>query len=544
MAFRILLLWSFVAVACSSYAQKFRLPATTSHDKRPNILWLVTEDISPYLSFYGDSTALTPNLDRLAKEGVVYTSAFSTSGVCAPSRSAIITGMYASSIGTDNMRTLADVPIPGIESYSAVLPPEVKMFTEYLRRSGYYCTNNPKEDYQFKAPRSGWDESGKNAHWRNRKPGQPFFAVFNFNVTHESQVWKRKDKPLLVDPARVKLPPYYPESPVIRRDMARMYSNIMVMDSLVGIVLKQLKDDGLLEQTIIFFYSDNGGPLPRGKREIYESGIHLPMVIRYPGGVNAGKRDDRLVSYVDLAPTVLSLAGVEVPAYMQGRAFEGPQRRKERQYIFAARDRMDTAYDMVRTVRDRQFQYIKNFQPEKPFIQNITYRMDMDLMKELLRLHDAGKLDATQQLWFRKQKPAEELYDVNADPYNLHDLAADPRYTGKLRELRSVLEKWMQTVDDKGSIPEPDLIRQMWGGRNAPPKTEPPVCTINGNQVLLRSATPGVSLSWQWVGGSATPVNNQWKVYNGPIEIQKGKKLVAIAERIGYVSSAMLTKDF
>lgn len=544
MAFRILLLWSFVAVACSSYAQKFRLPATTSHDKRPNILWLVTEDISPYLSFYGDSTALTPNLDRLAKEGVVYTSAFSTSGVCAPSRSAIITGMYASSIGTDNMRTLADVPIPGIESYSAVLPPEVKMFTEYLRRSGYYCTNNPKEDYQFKAPRSGWDESGRNAHWRNRKPGQPFFAVFNFNVTHESQVWKRKDKPLLVDPARVKLPPYYPESPVIRRDMARMYSNIMVMDSLVGIVLKQLKDDGLLEQTIIFFYSDNGGPLPRGKREIYESGIHLPMVIRYPGGVNAGKRDDRLVSYVDLAPTVLSLAGVEVPAYMQGRAFEGPQRRKERQYIFAARDRMDTAYDMVRTVRDRQFQYIKNFQPEKPFIQNITYRMDMDLMKELLRLHDAGKLDATQQLWFRKQKPAEELYDVNADPYNLHDLAADPSYTGKLRELRSVLEKWMQTVDDKGSIPEPDLIRQMWGGRNAPPKTEPPVCTINGNQVLLRSATPGASLSWQWVGGSATPVNNQWKVYNGPIEIQKGKKLVAIAERIGYVSSAMLTKDF
>ncbi|WP_018626513.1 sulfatase-like hydrolase/transferase [Niabella aurantiaca] len=542
MRFRIFLLWLLSGVAYASHAQ--HAAAVTTQNKRSNILWLVTEDISPYLSFYGDSTALTPNLDRLAREGVVYTNAFSTAGVCAPSRSAIITGMYASSIGTDNMRTLADVPIPGIESYSAVLPPEVKMFTEYLRKAGYYCSNNAKQDYQFQAPLSGWDESNRNAHWRNRKPGQPFFAVFNFDVTHESQVWKRKNKPLLVDPARIKLPPYYPESPVIRKDMARMYSNIMVMDSQVGVMLKQLEEDGLLEQTIIFFYSDNGGPLPRGKREIYESGIHLPMVVRYPNRVNAGKRDDRLVSYVDLAPTVLSLAGVNVPAYMQGQAFEGKQRQKERQYVFAARDRMDTAYDRVRTVRDLQFQYVKNFQPEKPFIQNITYRMSMDLMKELLRLHDAGGLNAVQQLWFRKKKPVEELYDVIADPDNLHDLAGDPKYAGKLKELRAVLKQWMRTTGDKGFIPERELIRQMWGGKDAPPETAPPVCTLKKGQLILESPTPGASLSWQWVDAGAAPVKNHWKVYNGPLEVQKGKRLVAIAERIGYISSPVITKDF
>jgi arylsulfatase A-like enzyme len=512
--------------------------------QRPNILWLVTEDISPYLSFYGDSTAKTPNLDRLAKEGVVYTNAFSTAGVCAPSRSAIITGMYATSIGTHNMRTSAGVPLKNITSYSAVVPLYVKMFTEYMRKSGYYCTNNAKQDYQFKAPLSGWDESSKKAHWRNRKPGQPFFAVFNFDVTHESQVWERKNEPLLVNPTDVKLPPYYPESPVIRKDMARMYSNIMVMDGQVGKLLNQLKEDGLLDKTIIFFYSDNGGPLPRGKREIYESGIHLPMVIRFPNKVNAGKRDSRLVSYVDLAPTVLSLAGVKIPEYIQGIAFEGSQKGTERKYVYAARDRMDTAYDIVRTVRDRKFQYLKNFQPEKPYMQDITYRLDMDLMKELLRFNKEHRLNAIQNLWFRKTKPVEELYDIEADPYNLNNLAQDKKYAGKLEELRNELSSWMNLTNDKGFIPEEELVKQMWGYKDAPPGTASPCYRVEVDMVSLECLTEGASISWQWIDEGASPKKNEWNVYNGPIQIQKGKELVAIAERIGYNSSEVVTKNF
>lgn len=512
--------------------------------QRPNILWLVTEDISPYLSFYGDSTAVTPNLDRLAKEGVVYTNAFSTSGVCAPSRSTIITGMYATSVGTNNMRTLADVPVPGIKSYSAVIPPYVKMFTEYLRKDGYYCTNNAKQDYQFVAPLSGWDESNRKAHWRNRKPGQPFFAVFNFDVTHESQIWVRKNRALTVNPEDVKLPPYYPDSKLIRRDMARMYTNIMTMDTLVGKILKELKEDNLLDSTIIFFYSDNGGPLPRGKREVYESGIHLPLVIRFPHEERAGTRDNRMVSFIDFAPTVLSLAGIKIPGYIQGVAFEGAQKAPPRQYIYAARDRMDTEYDMVRTVRDSRFQYVKNFHPEKPFIQNIAYRLSMDLMQELLQLHQQNKLNAVQNLWFRKTKPVEELYDVSNDPYNLKDLAGDPKYAGELKRLRKELGRWMKATDDKGSIPEKDLIKQMWNGGDAPPVTEAPVLKKEHGLVAITSATNGASISWQWISAGEKPDAAAWRIYCGPITIQKNKKLVAIAERIGYKSSSIISKDF
>ena len=295
-------------------------------EERLNILWLVTEDISPYLAAYGDSTAFTPNLNRLAKEGIVFTRCFDVSGVCAPSRSSLITGMYPSGIGTDNMRTGQVFTKTGLPAYSVVLPPEIKMFSQLMREGGYYCTNNDKQDYQFKGLTAGWDESSKTAHWRNRPAGKPFFSVFNFGVTHESQIWAKKKDTLLVDPAKVPLPPYYPESPVIRRDVARMYSNIMEMDKQVGKLLDQLKEDGLLDKTIIVFYSDNGGPLPRGKREIYESGIHVPLMIRFPNKKYAGTINDELVSFVDFASTMLSLAGLPVPAYMQGRPFLGAQK--------------------------------------------------------------------------------------------------------------------------------------------------------------------------------------------------------------------------
>lgn len=504
---------------------------------RPNILWIMAEDISPYIAPYGDSTASTPHINRLAREGIRYSNAFAVAGVCAPSRSAIITGMYPTSIGTHNMRTLKVYPNLGIPDYSVVLPPEVKLFPELLRRKGYYCTNNAKQDYQVKTPLSVWDESSGRAHWRNRQPGQPFFAVFTLEVTHESGIWTKKDDPLLVHPDSVPLPPYYPESPVIRKDVARMYSNIMEMDKQVGRLLQQLEEDGLLDSTIIFWFSDNGGPLPRGKREVYDSGIKLPLIVRLPGKQCAGTTENRLVSYVDLAPTILSLTGIPVPQYMQGQAFMGSQSKPPRKYIYAARDRMDSEYDRVRAVRDQQFKYIRNFHPEKPFMQNITYRMQMDMMKELLRLEQEGKLNEVQQLWFRKTKPAEELYDTHNDPYELHNLAGDARYAAKLAELREELDRWMQWTDDKGKIPEKQWVASMWPDLQQP-RTSDPVFQPEKERVHITCATVGCVVSYQLVQRGKAPAKH-WQVYTGPVTVGADQTLYAIAERIGYKSSAI-----
>lgn len=524
----------------SLYAEGNKNKKHAAADVRPNILWLVTEDISPYIACFGDSTAQTPNLDRLSKEGVRYSNVFDVSGVCAPSRSCLITGMYPSSIGTDNMRTLQAFSEIGIPKYSVVLPPQVKMFSELMRRGGYFCTNNAKQDYQFEAPRAGWDESSRTAHWRNRPAGKPFFSVFNFEVTHESQIWAKKNDPLLADPARVPLPPYYPESPVIRNDVARMYSNIMEMDKQVGLILRQLEDDGLLDKTIIFWFSDNGGPLPRGKREIYDSGLHVPMIIRFPDKQHAGTWDRRLISFVDFAPTVLSLAGLSIPEYMQGQAFLGKSKAPEsRKYIYAARDRMDSEYDMVRAVRDNRYKYIKNFQPEKPYIQNIKYRKQMDLMQELLRFEREGKLNEIQKLWFRKTKDREELFDTQNDPFELHNLAGDPRYAAKLKELSTELDKWMKFTGDKGFIPEKKWVESMWPGM-IQPVTEAPQFKTKNEQVSIVCTTPGASISYQVVNAGQKLNPRKWMVYTGePLEIKSGQKLVAVAERIGYKSSSI-----
>jgi arylsulfatase A-like enzyme len=507
---------------------------------KPNILWIVAEDISPYLAAYGDSTAKTPNIDRLVREGVRYTNFFDVSGVCAPSRSSIITGMYPTSIGTDNMRTVHVVPGAGIPNHSVVLPPQIKMFSELMRKGGYYCTNNDKQDYQFVAPRSGWDESSKSAHWRNRPEGKPFFAVFNLGVTHESQIWAKKNDPLLVNPDSVPLPPYYPDSPIIRKDVARMYSNIMEMDTQVGQLLKQLEEDGLLEKTIVFWYSDNGGPLPRGKREIYDTGIHVPLVIRFPDKKYAGDVNNDLVSFVDLAPTVLSLAGLPLPAYLQGYAFLGyAKATTPRKYVYAARDRMDSEYDIVRAVRDDRYKYIRNFQPEKPYIQDIAYRKQMDLMNELLRYEKEGKLNDIQKLWFRKTKTPEELYDTKADPFELHDLSGDPAYAGQLKRLSSELDRWISFTADKGFIPEKEWIQSFWPDF-VQPATQPPVFLGDG-LVTIASPTPGASISWQIIGQDGKADEKHWNLYTQAIKLSKGETLAAVAERIGYKSSEIKT---
>ena len=353
--------WGIILILLGACGDIDNVSHTSNNAKQPNILWLIAEDMSPYLASFGDSTVKTPNLDRLAAEGVRYTHVFSPSGVCAPSRAALATGMYPSSIGANHMRTSSHTEITGLPPYEAVPPAEVKMFNELLRRDGYFCTNNSKEDYQFQAPVTAWDENGPFAHWRNRKAKQPFFSVFSFMTTHESglfepygilknelRLYQAGDTSFQLGHPYAKttgeefpihipeddifpIPPYLPDNEVVRRDLWKMYNNIVEMDKQVGAILSQLEEDGLLEETIIFFFSDHGGPLPRQKRLVLDAGLRVPMIIRYPEKLGAGGVDEQLISFVDFAPSVLEMAGTPVPLLYAGSIFF--RRRKERKAI-------------------------------------------------------------------------------------------------------------------------------------------------------------------------------------------------------------------
>lgn len=535
--------------------------------ERPNILWLVAEDLSPVIPPFGDSTVMLPNLGRLAEEGVCYTRVFSVSGVCAPSRAALATGMYPSGMGAHHMRTLYQQPAAtekGIINYECVPPPFVKMVSQILREHGYYCTNNAKEDYQFHPSLTAWDESSIYAHWRNRPGDTPFFSVFNFGVTHESNLWnpfgriydleifppprglkkwwvqfQGVDKPLFVpEELEVSIPPYLPDTEAVAADVRRMYSNIVEMDRHVGIVLKQLEDDGLLEETIIVWYTDHGGPLPRQKRLLYDSGLKVPMIIRYPGKRRAGEMDNRLISFVDFAPTLLSLAGTRPPEFMQGVAFEGNFRSiPERKYIHAAADRFDEHYDMIRAVRDGRYKYLRNFNTDKGYYLPLEYREHMASMQELLRLWDAGQLDENQMQWFRSSKPEEELFDTWNDPHELNNLAGEKAFAEILAKLRAECDRWMEETGDLGFIPEEELIRRFWPGK-VRPVTASPESWIEGGLLYLSSGTEGGSIGFKMQGDTLQGMG--WRIYQRPVKIDPGDTITIVAHRIGYAPSDTL----
>lgn len=426
--------------------------------KRPNILWLTCEDISPNLGCYGDKDAVTPHLDALAKEAVRYTHAFSVAGVCAPSRSALITGMYPSTLGSHYMRC------------RATLPAEVKTYSEHLRNAGYYCTNNVKTDYNFAVPKGAWDQNSNRAHWRGRPKGAPFFAVFNNTITHESQIrapeaaYKKNTARLSEkerhDPKKITIPPFHPDTPEVRRDWARYHDNITAMDKWVADRLKELADDGLADDTIVFFYGDHGVGLPRGKRWLYDTGMCVPLLIRFgknfahlaPG--KPGTATDRLVSFVDFGPTALSLAGAKVPANMQGVAFLGAAAGKPREYVYGIRDRMDERNDCTRAVRDKRYKYIRNYHPYKPWAQPLNYMELMPTMRAWRRLKAEGKLKGPAALWMADTKPFEELYDTEADPHELVNLAGSDKHREALARLRQAHVAWMAETRDLGLMPE------------------------------------------------------------------------------------------
>ena len=448
-------------LAISGCAGTQRRISDEAPEGKPNILWITCEDISPYLGCYGDSYAITPNIDKLASEGVLYTKAFATAPVCAPARSCLITGVYATSLGTQHLRS------------EVKLPEKVKCFPQYLRSAGYYCSNNYKKDYNF-IDVNVWDESSQQAHWRKRTPGQPFFSVFNFVSTHQGQIngpdeefFAKYSSKLKAEerhePAKVSLPPYYPDTEFVRKIWARYYDLITFMDKQVGDLLSQLQTDGLADNTIVFFFSDHGMGIPRFKRTLYDTGLNVPLIIRFPeryqdiSPVEPGQKTDSLVSFVDFAPTVLSLAGLPIPGYMQGRAFLGPKAGAPREYVFGAASRVDEVYECSRCVRDKRYKYIRNYMPHLPYVQPSEYPDRAEIMKELRQAVAEDELSQAQKLFWASTKPVEELYDTFADPHEINNLADYPQHRSILRRLRKVHRTWMLQMRDTGLLPEAEM---------------------------------------------------------------------------------------
>jgi N-sulfoglucosamine sulfohydrolase len=529
--------------------------------KRPNIIWISTEDMSPHLGCYGDNVAKTPNIDKLAANGIRFTNVYTTAAISAPCRAGIITGMYQTSIGCMHMRTTsyrrsADNPL----EFTAVPPHYVKTFTEYLRRAGYYCTNNNKTDYQFAkdpVPASIWDECSRKAHYKNRPDkNQPFFAVFNWVGTHESQNWDITK--VKTDPSKVKVPPYYPDNETIRKNIAKMYDNIATLDSVVGSLIAELKREGELENTIVFFWGDHGDGLPRAKRWLYDSGLNIPLIISYPSGIKSGTVDDRLISSIDFGPTVLSLAGVPVPAHMQGIPFLGDQAGTPRDAVFAARDRVDESYDMIRSVRTKEYLYIRNYYPNEPFSIWVPYLSNMPIYKEMLRLDSEGKLTGSQKSWFAYSRPPEELYDVKNDPYQVKNIINDPKLKQVLEEMRKRQRQWTLETGDMGHMNEPEMIEQMWPGGKQP-VTDVPYFIINSAEdrssknyriggtysspmtVGFYCPTHGASIVYTFEDKE----NPRWLLYSGPVNLKSGNYNIRVkAVRYGYKDSGELKGTF
>ena len=543
--------------ACVLLAHVLLAHAKANDIKRPNILWLSVEDMSPWIGPYGDHTVPTPNLDRLAREGVVYDNAFATSPVCAPARSSLITGMFCTRIGTMQMRNgkpssaaVAKDPeaykdIPGYEG----LPPAfVRCFPEHLRAAGYYCTNNSKKDYQFKEPITVWDDSSRKAHWKNREQSQPFFAVFNHTGTHESQAFpKAKRRPQVVAPADVPLPPFYPDTPNVRDTVARTYNNIAEMDAWVGKQLAELEQKGLLDKTVVIYFSDHGVGLPRGKRSCFDTGTRVPLIVRFPNGQDAGSRNRRVVSFIDFGPATLSLAGIDPDRRLDGTPFLGPHAFERDDYrhghAYANADRFDSVYDRSRSVSDGRYRYTKNFITSLPYIIRNTYREQLPMTFELYNLEKSGPQIPQQWQMAAQTRPPEEFYDSKQDPWEVNNLIDDPKQQERIAILRQHLDAWIADTADLGFVlPETKLVREtIWPPIGKQPTTPPAeinekVLSRDGMtffNVTLSCPDPGASIGYRL--GKTKNYSGPWQVYTSPVDIPGDLRFIEVqTHRIGH----------
>ena len=413
--------------------------------ERPNIVWIVGEDMGPELGAYGDPQAVTPNMDRLAREGVRFNKAFTHCAVCAPSRSGLITGRYPISIGTHHMR-------------SRLINPPVT-FTKRLQDSGYHVSWPGKTDFNFADPE---DLATSRKPW-HKGPAlkEPFFAYVNFTQSHESQVRNDGDKHAAHtkrltdgqrhDPAKMTLPPFWPDAPIVREEVARYYDLVTSVDYDVGDVLKWLDENKLAENTIVILFGDHGRGMPRFKRWVYDTGTHVPLIVRWPGKIAAGSVRDDLVAFLDLPATALALGTGSVPPELEGRPFltaDGKAPAEPRKYVHAHRDFMDETLDRIRSVRDGRYRYIRNFMPELPYAQRIAYMEIGGTMKAWREWNAVRKLNPVQSLFFAEKKPTEELYDCEADPFETKNIASDPANAAKLAELREEMDRWLKATND------------------------------------------------------------------------------------------------
>lgn len=528
---------------------------------RPNILLLMAEDMSSRVGAVGDDVAVTPNLDALAAQGVRYTNTFTAAGVCAPSRAAHILGMHQISSGTQHMRS-STRPEGG---YYSVPPDDAKAYPELLRAAGYYTYTDDKLDYQFSSvfahsgPPTIWDIEGASApDWDKRAQGQPFFGFISFLVTHESGVfpplgnmpnsavqflmqvmrWYRLDDPMpsVVSPKDIAVPPYYPDTETVRTDMARHYDNIAYMDAEVGAILDQLEAAGLAESTIVIWTTDHGDGLPRAKRELFDSGIKVPMIIRWPEayrpeGVKPGAIDERLISFVDLGPTILSLAGVPVPANMQGRNFIAKDAAPNK-YIYASRDRIDELMDRQRAVRDTRFKYIRSWYPDVPGGTDLEFRNNIDMVHEMRVMYDAGQLNAVQQQWY--QPPGKErLFDLALDPFEIDDVSGNPQYQTVLQRMRGEMDAWLTRAGDWSDEPEAAMVARFEPGGERQ-VTPAPTLSLEEGALVITPAAAGHSLEYRIDGG-------RWQLYSDPVSVNKNIVIEARAVRYGWEESEIVS---
>ena len=461
---------------------------------RPNFLWLTWEDIGPHFGCCGDSYSVTPHVDRLAQQGCVYDNCWASAPVCAPARTAIISGICPTSCGAEHMRSFA------------YLPAGWKMFPGYLRDAGYFCVNNGKEDYNLHKPEGTWDisvgmveyvdgpgagaatgrgarEAGRGpsrgagrggeagvpdpaaGHWRMRNPGQPFFAVFNDMTTHESRIFRSATNQNLVhDPSRAWLAEFEPDIIEMRRDWAQYHDNLTQEDIHHQKRLDELAEDGLLDDTIIIVTSDHGSGVARYKRMPYDSGLHVPLILVFPEKYRhlapkdyvPGGRSDRLIGTIDLAPTMLSLAGIKPPAWYHGHAFAGQFEAPPRSWLHGMRGRMDERYDLMRSTRDKRYSYIRNYNPHRIYGQHVTYAWSLPSTPVWEKLYQEGKLKAPQTL-FWQTKPAEELYDLQKDKFEVKNLASSPAHKAVLERFRKEHRAYELKVRDVGLLPEGEV---------------------------------------------------------------------------------------
>ncbi len=431
---------------------------STDAQQQPNILWLTSEDHGPAMGCYGDARARTPNVDALAAKGMRFRTVWSVAPVCAPARTAIITGIYPSSSGGLHMRSMVS------------LPAHVRAFPQFLQDAGYYCTNHSKTDYNVRFPSPVWNESSNKAHWRKRKAGQPFFAVFNSTKSHESQI-RARPHTLATDPAQVRVPSYHPDTPEVRQDWAQYYDVVSQADADAGSRLEELKNVGLAEETIIFYFADHGSGMPRSKRWPSDSGLHVPMVVYFPPKWQhlapkeyaAGGASDRLISFVDLAPTILSLAGIQPPAWMQGHAFAGPFQAPPEPFLFGERGRMDERMDLVRSITDGRYVYLRNFFPQVSQAQHVAYQFETPTTRVWNELYQQGKTNGAQSLFWQVPKPVEELYDLETDPDEVMNLADSQDHREIRNRLSEALRAHILSIRDACFFPEREMIGRSVG---------------------------------------------------------------------------------